>query len=93
MARKIEIKARIESVESEARGGHPPFAPDLPRDQAPAGDMKLGCICGCFNRAFDEDNGPDRLLSSTARPCAELQDIHFPKVKPWIEAAEAPRGD
>ena len=55
--------------------------------------MKLGCICGCFNRAFDEDNGPDRLLSSTARPCAELQDIHFPKVKPWIEVAEAPRGD
>lgn len=49
--------------------------------------MKLGCICGCFNRAFDA-GALDQLgfLTRCARDLqvagAELQDIHFPQTRP-----------
>jgi sugar phosphate isomerase/epimerase len=49
--------------------------------------VKLGCICGCFNRAFDA-GAMDQL--GFVRHCAtplrvrgvELQDIHFPETRP-----------
>ncbi|HEV8676596.1 MAG TPA: sugar phosphate isomerase/epimerase family protein [Methylomirabilota bacterium] len=49
--------------------------------------MKLGCICGCFNRAFDAGSMDQlRFLDHCARDLrvagAELQDIHFPETRP-----------
>jgi sugar phosphate isomerase/epimerase len=49
--------------------------------------MKLGCICGCFNRSFDT-GAMDQLtfFERCARALrvrgAELQDIHFPETRP-----------
>ena len=49
--------------------------------------MKLGCICGCFNRSFDAGAMDQfRFLEVCARTFrvtgAELQDIHFPETRP-----------
>jgi len=49
--------------------------------------MKLGCICGCFNRSFDAGAMDQfRFLEACARTFrvtgAELQDIHFPETRP-----------
>lgn len=49
--------------------------------------MKLGCICGCFNRSFDAGAMDQvRFLERCARDLrvagAELQDIHFPETRP-----------
>jgi sugar phosphate isomerase/epimerase len=49
--------------------------------------MKLGCICGCFNRAFDAGTLDQlRFLERCARDLrvagAELQDIHFRETRP-----------
>ncbi|MGH7264171.1 MAG: sugar phosphate isomerase/epimerase family protein, partial [Candidatus Rokuibacteriota bacterium] len=49
--------------------------------------MKLGAICGCFNRSFDA-GAMDQItfLERCARDFrvagAELQDIHFPETRP-----------
>jgi len=61
--------------------------------------MKLGCICGCFNRSFDA-----RTMDQTGflRHCAtvlgvqgvELQDIHFPQTRPaYLQALRRTAGD
>lgn len=49
--------------------------------------MKLGCICGSFNRSFD--NGAidqirflERCASQLGVQGVELQDIHFPQTRP-----------
>lgn len=49
--------------------------------------MKLGCICGCFNRLFDAGQMDEfRFLEHCARDLkvkgAELQDIHFRETRP-----------
>ncbi len=49
--------------------------------------MRLGCICGCFNRSFDAGRMDQfRFLDQCARVFrvegAELQDIHFPQTRP-----------
>ena len=49
--------------------------------------MKLGCICGCYNRSFDAGRMDQlRFLETCARTLrvagAELQDIHFPETRP-----------
>ena len=49
--------------------------------------MKLGCICGSFNRAFDRgEMDLPRFLAHCATTLrvagAELQDIHFPETRP-----------
>lgn len=49
--------------------------------------MKLGCICGCFNRLFDAGAMDQfRFLEHCARDLkvrgAELQDIHFRETRP-----------
>jgi sugar phosphate isomerase/epimerase len=49
--------------------------------------MRLGCICGCFNRSFDAGRMDQfRFLEECARVFrvqgAELQDIHFPQTRP-----------
>ena len=49
--------------------------------------MKLGCICGCFNRAFDartmDQRGFLEHCATTLRvQGVELQDIHFPQTRP-----------
>ncbi len=49
--------------------------------------MRLGCICGCFNRSFDAGRTDQfRFLEACARTFrvtgAELQDIHFPETRP-----------
>ena len=49
--------------------------------------MRLGCICGCFNRAFDAGRMDlPRFLRHCATDLrvegAELQDIHFPETRP-----------
>jgi sugar phosphate isomerase/epimerase len=49
--------------------------------------MRLGCICGCFNRSFDAGRMDQfRFLEECARVLrvegAELQDIHFPETRP-----------
>ncbi len=49
--------------------------------------MRLGCICGCFNRAFDAGTLDqlrflDRCAGELAVRGAELQDIHFPETRP-----------
>lgn len=49
--------------------------------------MRLGCICGCFNRSFDAGRMDQfRFLEECARTFrvegAELQDIHFPQTRP-----------
>ena len=49
--------------------------------------MKLGCICGSYNRAFDAGTMDfPRFLRHCATELrvagAELQDIHFPETRP-----------
>lgn len=49
--------------------------------------MKLGCICGCFNRLFDAGQMDQfRFLEHCTRDLkvkgAELQDIHFRETRP-----------
>ena len=49
--------------------------------------MKLGCICGSFNRAFDAGRMDqlrflDHCASTLQVAGAELQDIHFPQTRP-----------
>jgi sugar phosphate isomerase/epimerase len=49
--------------------------------------MRLGCICGCFNRSFDAGAmDQTTFLERCARDFrvagAELQDIHFPETRP-----------
>lgn len=49
--------------------------------------MKLGAICGCFNRSFDAGRMDQAtFLERCARDFrvagAELQDIHFPETRP-----------
>lgn len=49
--------------------------------------MKLGCICGTFNRSFDDGSmNQIRFLSHCATDLqvqgVELQDIHFPQTRP-----------
>jgi sugar phosphate isomerase/epimerase len=49
--------------------------------------MKLGCICGCYNRSFDAGRMDQfRFLEQCAGVFkvrgAELQDIHFPQTRP-----------
>ncbi len=49
--------------------------------------MKLGCICGCFNRAFDagtlDQRGfLERCATTLEVQGVELQDIHFPQTRP-----------
>ena len=53
--------------------------------------MKLGCICGCFNRSFDAGAMDQfRFLERCAKELhvtgAELQDIHFPETRPAYRA-------
>jgi sugar phosphate isomerase/epimerase len=48
--------------------------------------MKLGCICGCFNRAFDagtlDQRGfLERCATTLKVQGVELQDIHFPQTR------------
>jgi sugar phosphate isomerase/epimerase len=48
--------------------------------------MKLGCICGCFNRSFDAGTMDQteflRYCAGTLRvQGVELQDIHFPQTR------------
>jgi sugar phosphate isomerase/epimerase len=54
--------------------------------------MKLGCICGSFNRSFDAGvldlTGFLRRCANDLRVAgAELQDIHFPQTRPAYLAA------
>ncbi|MBI3454329.1 MAG: sugar phosphate isomerase/epimerase [Candidatus Rokubacteria bacterium] len=49
--------------------------------------MKLGCICGCFNRSFDAGlmdqlQFLERCAGDLKVAGAELQDIHFPETRP-----------
>ena len=49
--------------------------------------MKLGCICGTFNRSFDSGSMDQmRFLARCATELkiqgVELQDIHFPQTRP-----------
>ncbi len=49
--------------------------------------MKLGCICGTFNHAFDDGTLDqirflDRCASVLKVQGVELQDIHFPQTRP-----------
>jgi len=49
--------------------------------------MKLGCICGCFNRAFDAGTMDQigflrQCASMSGVGGAEMQDIHFPQTRP-----------
>jgi sugar phosphate isomerase/epimerase len=49
--------------------------------------MKLGCICGTFNRSFDAGSmNQTRFLTRCATDLGvqgvELQDIHFPQTRP-----------
>ena len=49
--------------------------------------MKLGCICGCFNRAFDAGTMDQigflrQCASMPGVGGAEMQDIHFPQTRP-----------
>src|SRR5262249_6874559 len=61
--------------------------------------MKLGCICGCFNRAFDAGHMDQfRFLEHCARQLrvtgAELQDIHFPETRaPYRQRLRRTAGD
>jgi sugar phosphate isomerase/epimerase len=61
--------------------------------------MKLGCICGCFNRAFDAGQMSQlTFLERCARDLgvagAELQDIHFPETRPrYLAALRRAAGD
>ena len=48
--------------------------------------MKLGCICGCFNRAFDagtldQPGFLERCATMLKVQGVELQDIHFPQTR------------
>jgi len=61
--------------------------------------MKLGCICGCFNRSFDAGLMDQfRFLEQCARTFqvkgAELQDIHFPQTRPaYLQRLRRAAGD
>ncbi len=61
--------------------------------------MKLGCICGCFNRAFDAGTLDQlRFLERCVRDLrvagAELQDIHFPETRPaYLKGLRRAAGD
>jgi len=61
--------------------------------------MKLGCICGSFNRSFDAGTMDQmRFLRHCASDLrvegAELQDIHFPQTRPaYLRTLRGAAGD